>query len=342
MMKKTWLYGLCLSFLAVGCAIADPNSSVVSKYSPTDKHELIERKADRSFSSESSTSASQSNTSNRTGELHDQIEQIARTAKGRVGVAATLIETGESVALNGKGQFPMQSVYKFPIGMAVLHQVDRGVLKLEQKVRVERRDFVTAPQHSPIRDDHPQGVEMSVSDLLRFMVSESDGTACDVLLGLIGGPQFVTQYLRDLGVNGIVVANTEKELGQDQSAQYRNWATPEAAVALLRTLHEGRGLSESSRALLLRLMTQTPTGPRRIKGLLPAGTMVAHKTGTSGTTNGVTRATNDVGLVTLPDGRYFAVAVFVSDSTADESTREKAIARVARSAWDYWSGQLPK
>ncbi len=91
----------------------------------------------------------------------------------------------------------------------------------------------------------------------------------------------MTKYLRDLGVNGVVVANTEKELGQDESVQYRNWATPEGMVVLLRALHEGRGLSQPNREVLLRLMTQTPTGLRRIKGLLPAGTVVAHKTGTS-------------------------------------------------------------
>ncbi len=84
-------------------------------------------------------------------------------------------------------------------------------------------------------------------------------------------------------------------------------------------------------------MTQTPTGLKRIKGLLPTGTVVAHKTGTSRTVNGRTAATNDVGLITLPNGRHLAVAVFVSDSRADDATREEVIARVARAAWDAWS-----
>lgn len=114
-------------------------------------------------------------------------------------------------------------------------------------------------------------------------------------------------------------------------------ATPDAAITLLRALHEGQGLSESSQALLLRLMTETPTGPRRIKGLLPEGTVVAHKTGTSRTVNGVTAATNDVGIVTLPNGQHLAIAVFVSDSPANATIREEVIAKVARAAWDEWS-----
>ncbi|MSS72974.1 MAG: class A beta-lactamase, subclass A2 [Candidatus Latescibacteria bacterium] len=274
------------------------------------------------------------------GGVRGQIEQISRAAKGRVGVAATVLETGESVAFHGNERFPMQSVYKMPIGMAVLNQVDRGALQLDQRVRVEKNDFVTALQYSPIRDKYPQGVELSVGDLLRFMVSESDGTACDVLLRLVGGAQVVTGYLRGLGVKGVVVATTEQEMGQDEAVQYRNWASPEAMVALLRALHEGRGLSEDSRALLLRRMTETTTGRRRLKGLLPAGTVVAHKTGTSRTMGGLTRATNDVGLVTLPNGRHLAVAVFISDSMADEAAREAVIAQVARAVWDSWSGPV--
>jgi beta-lactamase class A len=169
------------------------------------------------------------------------------------------------------------------------------------------------------------------------MVSDSDNTACDALLRLIGGPQVVTRYLQSLSVSDIVVANTEKELAQDKAVQYRNYATPDATVVLLRALHEGRGLSESSQALLLRLMTETSTGLKRIKGMLPNGTVVAHKTGTSSTVDGVSAATNDVGLVTLPNGHHLAIAVFVSDAKADMATREAAIARISRAAWDEWS-----
>jgi len=274
-----------------------------------------------------------------TGGLRGQIEQISRTAKGRVGVAMTLLETGESLSLNGKEHFPMQSVYKFPIAMAVLQQVDAGKLKLEQMVSVEKSDFVTPYQRSPIRDRYPQGVKLSVKELLRYMVSESDGTACDVLLWVVGGAPVVMQYLRGLGVNGVIVETTEKVMGHDQTAQYRNWAAPEEMLLLLNRFSSGKGLSASSRQLLMQHMIVTPTGLKRLKGLLPAGTIVAHKTGTSGTSEGMTAATNDVGIITLPDGRHLAIAVFVSDARASEAEREGVIARIARAAWDYWSSK---
>jgi beta-lactamase class A len=129
----------------------------------------------------------------------------------------------------------------------------------------------------------------------------------------------------------------EKEIGRDWETQYRNWASPEGAVALLRSLHERRGLSETSQAFLLKVLTEATTGPRRLKGLLPKDVAVAHKTGTSGTKDGMTAATNDIGIINLPNGKHLAVAVFVSDSPADEPTRERVIAEIARIAWEEWS-----
>jgi beta-lactamase class A len=309
--KKAWLYTFCLFLFAVGCTSVNfSNRENTSNSQTTPPSEIIRN------------------------ELRDRIEKISHAAQGYVGVTATVLETGESVSYNSDRRFPMQSVYKFPIAMAVLAQVDRGTLKLDQKIRVKKSDIV---KDSLILDEKSQGMEFSLAELLKYMVSESDNTACDVLLRLLGGAEVATQYLRGLGVHDIVVANTEKELGQDSAVQYRNYATPDAAVVLLRTFHEGKGLSESSQALLRRWMKETPTGLKRIKGLLPDGTVVAHKTGTSRTVNGVTAATNDVGLVTLPNGRHLAIAVFVSDSKASDAIREEVIAKVAKAAWDKWS-----
>jgi len=266
--------------------------------------------------------------------LTAQIKDIARAAQGKVGVAALVLEGDEAIGVNGTDQFPMQSVYKLPIGMYVLHQVEQGKLSLDQKVKVSPKDFLTGRQHSPIRDQNPKGIELSVRELLRFMVSESDGTACDVLLKLVGGPAEVTKYLRELHVEQIMVANTERELGNDESLQYANWASPESALKLLGLVHEGSSLSPASRSLLLDFMTRSPTGPRRIKAGLPPGTALAHKTGSSGRVAGFTRALNDIGIVTLPDGRHLALAVFISDSKVDEAILEKVIADIARHVWD--------
>ncbi len=251
-----------------------------------------------------------------------QFESIASSIDGRVGIAAMLVSTGELASVRGAEKFPMQSVYKMPIGAVALKHLD-----MKRQVVVTPADYVSERQHSPIRDKHPRGVTLPVSELLRLMVSESDGSACDVTLRLLGGPAAVQ---RRLPVPGIEVRNTEKELGSTPDVQYENSSTPTAMVQYLRLIARERP------APLLKWMTETETGPKRIKGLLPAGTVVAHKTGSSRTVNGKTAATNDVGLVTLPDGSQFAIAVFVSDTTAPTEARDAVIAQAARAAWDYW------
>jgi beta-lactamase class A len=315
--RKVWLCIFCLSLLTV--SYTGSNANVI--------------KSDRDSQANVAKEIVTSNTGNE-NELRSRIEQIAQTAQGRVGAKATVLETGQSVTFNEEQRFPMQSVYKFPIAMAVLDRVDRGKLKLDRQVRIEESDVVVPD--STILDRNSQGKEFSLTELLKYMVSESDNISCDALLRLIGGPKVVTQYLQSLGVNDMIVANPEKEIQQDNAVQYRNYATPDAAIILLRKFHEGQGLSQSSQALLLQWMTEGSTGLERIKGMLPEGTVVAHKTGTSSTVDGVAGATNDVGLVTLPNGHHLAIAVFVSDSQADMATREAAIAKISKLVWDEW------
>jgi beta-lactamase class A len=261
--------------------------------------------------------------------------KIAAPAGGKVGAAAILLETNASVSMNSEEKFPMQSVYKVPIVMATLRRVDEGKLRLDQNVKLAAGDLPPTRVHSPIRDQNPRGTSLRLRELMRAAIVESDGAASDALLRLVP-PAEVNQYLRQLGINDIMVLNTEKELGGNPRVQYQNWATPAAAVNLLRSLHEGKGISNQSRELLLSWMTATQTGARRVRAFLPKGAVVADKTGTSGTENGITAATNDIALVTLPNGQHMAIAVFVSDSKADQVVRESVIAEIARATWDCW------
>ena len=270
--------------------------------------------------------------------ITSQLDHIALQSKGKLGMFAQLLETGDTLGYNSRQPFPMQSVYKLPINMIALHAVDHHQFTLGQSIEIRASDIMPRG-HSPIREQHPNGgISMSLKEILQYSVSESDGTACDVLLRLLGGTSKTNQALRRMGIKEMTIATFEREQQvADFQVQYRNWAYPRAAVQLLDTLYRGHYLAESTRALLLQQLEQSTPGPKRIKGLLPAGTVVAHKTGTSGTEpNGMTRATNDIGVITLPNGKHIAIAVFISDSTGDEATREAAIAQTARLAWDYF------
>ena len=264
----------------------------------------------------------------------DPVAQIAAEAHGRVGAAAAIVEGPAILELNADQHFPMQSVYKLPIAMATLAAVDRRSLHLDRKIHVDPSEYISKGQHSPLRDSNPGGADVPLSELLRLAVMESDGTASDVLLRLIGGPPEVMNFLGSIGVSGLMIRDTEMRLGHDNALQYQNWATPYAAVTLLRAVQQSKGLSAASHELLMKFLTESATAPHRIKGLLPPGTVVAHKTGSSGTRDGVTAATNDIGIVTLPDGHHLAIAVFVSDSKVDDDARDRVIAKIARAAYD--------
>jgi len=263
--------------------------------------------------------------------LRATLDSLAGQVPGKVGIAIRPAGGRETIGIHLDERFPMQSVYKLPIVMTVLDEADRGKLSLERPIRIRHGDI--APVHSPIREQYPDGnVNFSIRQLARAAIVESDGTASDVLLDVVSTGK-VRSYLRRLEIDSMVVATSEKEMAKDLRAQYRNWSTPRAAVALLEALDHDDALAKTSRSLLLGWLTETTIGPDRLRGGLPAGTKVAHKTGTDRTVDGITRATNDVGLVTLPDGTKLAIAVFVADSPADLTTREGAIAAVAKVAW---------
>lgn len=270
--------------------------------------------------------------------LEAQIAQIAGQINGRVGVYAQVLETGESVSYNAGEKYPMQSVYKFPIAMAVLDKVDKGELSLDQQIRVDTVEYIPENGHSPLRDKFPGGASLTVRELLNYNVAESDGTACDVLLRLLGGTGKAQKYVRRLGVKDIAIATTEQIQVANDLIQYRNWSTPKAMTQLLRIFYMEKPLSEKSTTLLLKYMSHSgPWFDRRIKGLLPPGTPVVHKTGTAGTINGLTRATNDAGIITLPDGKHIAISVFIADSYAVQSDREVTIAKISRAVYDHYA-----
>lgn len=270
--------------------------------------------------------------------LKRKIEEIILQSKGNVGVAVMSVEDRDSLSINGHNKYPMQSVYKFPLAMAVLDQVDKGKFSLDQKVHIKKTDLLPNTW-SPLREKYPGGnVDIALRELLIFTVSQSDNNGCDILFRLLGGTGAVETYVHSLGVERIAIAGTEEEMHKDWNVQFTNWCEPVAMLQLLDILYQGKVLSKSSSDFMWKIMRETSTGPNRIKGLLPAGTVVAHKTGSSGSNDkGLTAATNDVGIVTLPSKNHFAIVVYVSNATADEKTLESVIAGISKAAWDYFS-----
>lgn len=293
---------------------------------------------------------------------------VARSRPGFLNGGVLIPATGQSWCWDKDTRMPLQSVFKAPLASAALAEVDAGRLKLNERIRLTVDDL--SPLHSPIDvawPTPPEGhvMDMPAIDLIALAVQDSDNTAADTIMKRIGGPGAVTAWLRAKGIDGISIDRYERELQQDLAglpafrpewkdetawlaardsvptgaresamnaylADPRDTVTTPAALEWLRQLSLNQLLSPGSTRLLLRLMTHTATGLQRLRAGLPADASLAHKTGSAATDLGRTPAANDIGLVTLKDGRQFAAAAFLAGSTATEAERDRLIADTAR------------
>jgi beta-lactamase class A len=272
-------------------------------------------------------------------DLQTQLRAIAAEAHGKVSVACSLPGSSLNCDLNPHAHPPMQSVFKAPLGITVLHLVEQGKFTLDQPVRFLASDRILPHAFSPLQDKYPHGeVDVPLRELLRLAVSESDNVAADILLRIAGGPPAVDAYLKSLGVQGFHIRDGEAAMHHKTALQYRNWFEPAGAVQFLRVLSDHPPCTAEHMELFLGWM-KISAKPARIGGMLPAGTVVMHKAGTSDTDHGLTHAWNDIGLIVLPDGRRLAIAVFITDSRAGEAALDPLIARIAKAVYDAASGQ---
>lgn len=271
--------------------------------------------------------------------LQEKIEQVISGKKATVGVGIYDFGSRQTLTINGDTHMPMQSVYKFHVALAILNQVDKGRFTLTQKMHIKKSDL-TPGLHSPMGEDYPNGeVDLPLSELIRYMVAESDGSACDYLFRLVGGPKQVDAFIHQLGIRDVAIRETEAVMQArgNWDVQYANWITPKAMLDLLTRFYQRKILSPGSYEFLWKTMVSTVTGENRLKKGLPAGTVVAHKTGTSATReDGLMGAVNDAGFIRLPTGKCVAISVFVSNSTEGIEVNEQIIADIAKLAYDHF------
>jgi beta-lactamase class A len=298
--------------------------------------------------------------------LEREIGRLTSEAGGTVGVSAIHIESGRKVSLRGSERFPMASTFKVPVAVQLLHRVDDGEVRLDQMVDIQPGDLHPGSGTLTELFNKP-GVSLSVRNLLELMLLISDNSGADLCMRLAGGPEAVTARMRALEIDQIDVSRStalliaewagvpdlppesawtpglfrerlrtvtpeaRKAAALKFDADPRDTSTPEAMRRLLERIYAKDLLKPASAELLLDIMQRCQTGEARLKGMLPDGTSVAHKTGTIGGT------TNDVGIVTLPENAgHVAIAVFIKGSEKENSARERAIAQIGRSVYDFF------
>lgn len=241
--------------------------------------------------------------------LERQLSKLVAERSGDYGIAALDLRDGSTVSVNGDIPYPMASTVKLAIAAVYLADVDQGRRSLGDMI-----------------------VGRPAAKVLELMIVHSDNRATDQLLAALGGPVVIQKWLWSQKITGMRIDRTIAQLLGEPGhlADSRDVATPVAMVTLLNKLDDGTVLTAGSRNFLFELMSRCQTGTRRIRALLPAGTRVEDKTGTL---DGVT---NDVGVITMPDGRRVAVAVFARGGR----DRQPVIAEVARAIYDRFADSV--
>lgn len=281
---------------------------------------------------------------NKTDVLRNKIEQIVSDKNAVVGVSIIGDNGKDTISLNGDRRFPMQSVFKFHIALAVLSEIDKGKLSLGQEIEIGKDELLPEGFWSPLRDDNPNGGSFTIARLIQYSVSQSDNDACDVLIRLIGTPKTVEEYFKKNNIQDIAIRFNEEDMQARWENMFENWTTPKTASETLKMFYnnESNLLSKDSYEFIWKTMKETATGKNRLKGQLPAEAIVAHKTGWSGTNKetGITAALNDIGIVFLPNGEHFVISVFVTDSKENFETNEKIISDIAKATYDFYTGTI--
>lgn len=270
--------------------------------------------------------------------LDQKINSLISNKKATVGISVLDFENGFKYSKNADKKLPMQSVFKFHIAATVLDYVDKGKLSLDQKIVLNTSNLL-GNTWSPLRDKYPNGgVSVPLSEILEFTVAKSDNNGCDIMLKLLGGTQTVQKFINSKGIKGFQIKYNEAEMHKDWNLQYENYSTMNAATDALRKFYDGKLLSKKSTDYLMKVMLSTSTGKNKLIEQLPKNTPVARKTGSSGKNKaGLTGAENEIAIITLPNGKHYAIAVFVSNSTETEEVNCRMISDISKLVWDYFN-----
>ena len=270
--------------------------------------------------------------------IRKEISKIIKGKSATIGVALYDVQTGKTLNINGDKHFPMQSVFKFPIALKVLAEVDKGKMNLKDSIFITAKDLIPRTW-SPIRDNFPEGnIKMPLSEIVRYTISQSDNNGCDILLHLLGGTSEVNNYLSSLGITEMKIKKTEAEQHLTPSAQFDNWTTPTCAIQLLKLFQEKKILSTDSRNFLWKTMTETSTGS--VKSQIPQDVIVAHKTGSAFFPG--SNVVNDIGVMQMPDNRTILYAIFIMNSKESKEANYQVIADIAKVVCQYSASSLKR
>lgn len=269
--------------------------------------------------------------------LREKIMEITKGKKAVVEVSVIGPNPSDTLSINGDRHSALQSVFKFHISLAMLSEIDKGTYKLDETITIKKEELMPADMYSPLRDEHPEGGVFTIAELIEYAIVVSDNQACDKLIELLGSPKAVEAFIKKSGIEDIAIVHNEVNMQAKWENMFDNWSTAKALSKTLQIFYnnENNLLSKSSYDFFWNTMKSTETGQGRLRAGLPENTPFAHKTGTSGDNEaGLSAATNDVGIVFLPNGQHYIISVLVTDSYETSEVNEKLMADISKVVYD--------
>lgn len=268
--------------------------------------------------------------------LGERLRHVIAGKSATVGVAV-IFNGSELVTVNNMYRYPMMSVYKFPQALSVIDYMHKHESTLATEILVKKSDL-QENTHSPLRDSNPNGnFNITIGDLLKYSLIESDNNACDILFKYIGGPQVTEKYIHNLGIKDIAISQTEASMNQTDDNCLLNWIKPSAAVLMLETFLQNQMFNKQEMLFIERALSDSKHGDEKLKAGLPKNVLIGHKTGSSGRNEfGYKIADNDMGFVVLPNGQYYTIAVFVMNSQETDKANAAIIAKISKTVYDYF------
>lgn len=272
--------------------------------------------------------------------ISDTISEIVASYPGEIGMAA-IIDDSDTVAVNNRNIYPMMSVFKVHQALALCDDFDRRGISLDTLIAI-RRDELDPHTWSPMMKDYPDSeFSLTVKDLLRYTLRQSDNNASNLMFGRLLGVEETDSFISTvIPRRDFRIAYTEAEMSADHRRAYSNSTSPLGAAELINRLFTDSLVSRDKQDFIMRTLGECETGKDRIAAPLldREGVSIAHKTG-SGYTNeeGVLAAHNDVAYICLPNGTHYSLAVFVKDFKGNETQAAKAIAHVSAAVYSILS-----
>lgn len=297
-------------------------------------------------------------------QLSDTLEAIGEEFGGSLGIAVVDVDTGWNTGFNQNALLPQQSVSKTWVTLTALEMAEKGLLDLDTPIRVSREDLTLF--HQPMRREilRSGAVELTVRELIERAIQQSDNTANNALLQRVGGPRAVRAMLARNDLDDIRFGPGEKPMQSaiaglewrdtysyesnffdardrvleaereraftDYLADPVDGATPIGIARALAAIERGEVLSEKGAVEFLTIMSNTRSGPRRLKGGKADGWVVSHKTGTGQFWKGQQSGYNDVGVLFAPDSSAYAVAVMIGVTERPTIARMEMMQDVTR------------